>query len=77
MAPAATGTAQSVRAFSTAGIRNCSTILTAQTSNYVLTTHEIGGNTLAGTWSGPSLDGLLSEIQVYGRALTPAEIQGL
>ena len=46
-------------------------------SSYGLATYEIGGNTLAGTSSGASFHGLLSEVQVYNRALTPAEIQGL
>ncbi len=49
----------------------------AQMSNYGLATLEIGGNTLGGTSSGASFNGLLSEIQVYNRALSPAEIQGL
>ncbi len=49
----------------------------AQMSSYGLVTLEIGGNTLGGSSSGASFNGLLSEVQVYNRALTPAEIQGL
>jgi hypothetical protein len=49
----------------------------AHQNNYGLATYEIGGNTLGGTSSGASFNGLLSEVQVYGRALTPAEIQGI
>ena len=54
-----------------------SVALPAQMSNYGLATLEIGGNTLGGTSSGASFNGLLSEIQIYSRALSPAEIQGL
>ena len=53
------------------------TVPAAQMSNYGLATLEIGGNTLGGTSSGASFNGLLSEVQVYNRALTQAEIQGL
>jgi Concanavalin A-like lectin/glucanases superfamily/S-layer homology domain len=49
----------------------------AQMSSYGLVTLEIGGNTLGGSSSGASFNGLLSEVQVYNRALSPAEIQGL
>ena len=49
----------------------------AQMNNYGLATLEIGGNTLGGSSSGSSFNGLLSELQVYNRALSPAEIQGL
>jgi len=48
----------------------------AQLFSYGVSTYEIGGNTL-GTSSGPSFNGLLNEVQVYNRALTPAEIQGI
>jgi len=53
------------------------TVPGAQMSNYGLATLEIGGNTLGDPSSGMSFNGLLSEVQVYNRALTPAEIQGL
>jgi len=49
----------------------------AQLFSYGLSTYEIGGNTLGGTSSAASFNGLLSEVQVYGRALSPAEIQGI
>ena len=49
----------------------------AQMNNYGLATSEIGGNTLGGTSTQTSFNGLLSEVQVYNRALTQAEIQGL
>jgi hypothetical protein len=49
----------------------------AQLFDYGVATLEIGGNTLGGTSSGASFSGLLSEVQVYNRALTPAEIQGI
>jgi hypothetical protein len=54
-----------------------SVTLPAQMNSYGLSTYEIGGNTLGGTSSASSFNGLLSEVQVYGRALTPAEVQGL
>jgi hypothetical protein len=53
------------------------TVPAAQMNSYGLATLEIGGNTLGGASSGLSFNGLLSEVQVYNRALTPAEIQGL
>ena len=53
------------------------TVPAAQMSNYGLATLELGGNTLADPASAASFNGLLSEVQVYNRALTPAEIQGL
>ncbi len=53
------------------------TVPAAQMSNYSLSTLEIGGNTLGGSSSGASFNGLLSEIQIYNRALTPAEILGI
>ncbi len=53
------------------------TVPAAQMSSYGLATLEIGGNTLGGSSSGASFNGLLSEVQVYNRALSPAEIQGL
>ena len=49
----------------------------AQLFSYGLSTYEIGGNTLGGKSTGASFNGLLSEVQVYGRALTPAEMQGI
>ena len=49
----------------------------AQMNSYGLSTYEIGGNTLGGTSTAASFNGLLSEVQVYGRALSPVEIQGL
>jgi len=49
----------------------------ATMNNYGLATYEIGGNTLGGASSAASFNGLLSEVQVYDRALSPAEIQGL
>lgn len=53
------------------------TVPGAQMNNFGISTLEIGGNTLGDTLSGTSFNGLLSEVQVYGRALTPAEVQGL
>jgi len=44
----------------------------AQMFSYGVSTFQIGGDTPA-----PSFNGLLSEVQVYNRALTPAEIQGI
>ena len=51
----------------------------AQMFDYSLGSFEIGGSieSLAGIPIGTSFQGLLSEVQVYGQALTPAEIQGL
>jgi hypothetical protein len=49
----------------------------AQMYNYGLSTYEIGGNSLGGTSTSPSFNGLLSEVQLYGRALSPVEIQGI
>lgn len=49
----------------------------AQMNNYGLATLAIGGNTLGDSSSGMSFKGLLSEVQVYNRAPTPAEIQGI
>jgi hypothetical protein len=46
-------------------------------NNNALATYEIGGNTLGGTSSGASFNGLLSEVQIYNRSLSPMEIQGL
>ncbi len=54
-----------------------STPVAAQMNPYGLSTYEIGGNTLGGASSGPSFNGLLSEVQVYNRALSPVEIQGI
>jgi Bacterial Ig-like domain (group 3)/Concanavalin A-like lectin/glucanases superfamily/FG-GAP-like repeat/S-layer homology domain len=50
-----------------------------QMNDYNLGTFEIGGSieSLAGIPLGTAFQGLLSEVQVYGRSLTPAEIQGL
>ena len=53
------------------------TVPAAQMSNYGLATVEIGGNTLGVPSSAASFNGLVSEVQIYNRALTPAEIQGL
>ena len=53
------------------------TVPAAQMNGYGIATCEIGGNTLGGASSGTSFNGLLSEVQVYNRALTPAEIQGI
>jgi len=53
------------------------TVPAAQMNNYGIATLEIGGSTLGGASSGASFNGLLSEVQVYNRALTPAEIQGI
>ncbi len=49
----------------------------AAMNNNALATYEIGGNTLGGTSSGASFNGLLSEVQIYNRALSPMEIQGI
>jgi hypothetical protein len=49
----------------------------AQMSGYGLSSFAIGGNTLGGTSTSASFNGLLSEVQVYSRALTPAEVLGL
>jgi hypothetical protein len=49
----------------------------AQMNNHGLATYEIGGNTLGGVSTAPSFNGLLNQVQVYGRALSPAEIQGI
>ncbi len=54
-----------------------STPVAAQMIPYGLSTYEIGGNTLGGTSSGASFNGLLNEVQIYDRALSPVEIQGL
>jgi uncharacterized protein (TIGR03437 family) len=48
-----------------------------QMNSYGLATYEIGGNTLGGSSTSASFSGLIGEVQVYNRALTPAEIIGL
>lgn len=51
----------------------------AQMYNYALSTFEIGGDVQESIFgaTGASFQGLLNEVQIYNRALTPAEIQGL
>ncbi len=55
-----------------------STPVPAQMNAYGLSTYEIGGNTLlGGSSTGASFNGQLSEVQIYDRALSPVEIQGI
>ncbi len=49
----------------------------AQMNSYGVSTYSIGGNTLGGSSTGVSFNGLMGEVQVYGRALGPAEILGI
>ena len=46
-------------------------------NGYGVATYSIGGNTLGGSLTGVSFNGLMGEVQVYGRALDPAEIQAI
>jgi len=51
--------------------------ITGAMYDYGIATYTIGGNTVGGSTTKPSFNGLIDEVQVYSRSLSAAEIRAL
>ncbi len=45
--------------------------------NYNINSYDIGGNTIGGSSTKPSFNGLLDEVEIYNRVLSQAEVQAI